>query len=128
MVMLRRFARLGKKYRDGQAIIRQGLKDECMHVVQDGEVQALLETPEGTVELEVLKPGDMFGEMALFTNTPYEATYIAKGPTRIITIDRKLFLKRISEDPTLAFHLVQELARRIQALETEVQHLKADIS
>lgn len=128
MVMLRRFAKLGKEYRDGQAIVQQGEKDECMHVVQDGEVQALLETPEGAVELEILKPGDMFGEMALFTHTPYEATYVAKGPARIITIDKKLFLKRITEDPTLAFHLVQELARRIQALETEVQQLKANTS
>ena len=124
--MFRRFAKLGKEYSDGDVIARQGEKGDYMYVVEEGEVQAMLETPPGIeIQVEILKPGDIFGEMVLFTGASYAATYIARGVTRVISIDKGLFLKRISEDPSLAFHMVRELAMRIQKLEKEIVLLKS---
>jgi len=35
-------------------------------------------------------------------------------------VDKKNFLRRIHEDPTMAFRLVEELSRRIQELNEDI--------
>ena len=37
-------ARLGKKFKEGEVIFRQGDSGDCMYVIQTGEVEALAES------------------------------------------------------------------------------------
>ena len=72
-------ARLGKKYSDGEVIVRQGDKGNCMFVIQQGEVDVLANTDDGELQLRTLGPNDFFGEMALFEEEVRTATIRARG-------------------------------------------------
>ncbi len=116
---------LGKVYRGGDVIIRQGDAGNCMYVIQDGEVEVIRSHNGSTVPLAVLGQGDIFGELSLFGNDKRSATVRALGDARIITVDKKTFLRRIQEDLTLSFRIFQTMADRINNMNAELTVLKA---
>ena len=120
-----RIGALGKTYEDGQHITKQGESGQCMYIVQQGCVEVVVEGQEGEVVLARIETGDVFGEMALFTGEPRSASVRAQGSARVLTVDKRGFLRRIHEDPSLAFHILQRMSERIQALDEEVVRLRS---
>ena len=116
---------LGKIYNDTEIIVKQGDKGDCFYVVQDGLVEVIEETDRGAVQLAMRGEGEFFGEMAIFEQQVRSATVRALGDARVLTIDKKNFLRRIHEDPSLAFHLIQSLSSRIRELSAEVAQIRA---
>lgn len=115
---------LGKEYHDGEVIVRQGEVGDCMYEIQKGEVEVLQQIEEKQVLLAVLGKGDFFGEMALFEHEVRSATVRAQGKVRVLTVDKKTLMRRISEDPTLAFRIVERLSHRVRELDAELVRLK----
>lgn len=109
-------ARLGKEYKEGEVIVRQGETGDCMFVIQKGEVEAIAETDGRQIRLRTMGPNEFFGEMALFEKEVRSATIRATQPTHVLTIDKKNFLGGIHEDPSLAFRIVQTMSQRIRDL------------
>lgn len=119
---------LGKVYGDGEVIVRQGESGDCMYVVQQGLVEVVHETESGPQLLATLGEGEFFGEMVIFERAPRSATVRARGDVRLLTVDRGTFLRRISEDPSLAFRIVKKMSQRIRELNAEVAVLKGGAS
>jgi CRP/FNR family cyclic AMP-dependent transcriptional regulator len=117
---------LGKVFADGEEIVRQGDEGNCMYVIQAGEVDVVRDDGGGEVRLAVLGEGDVFGEMALFDREARSATVRARGEARVLTLDRKTFMRRVHEDPSVAFRILQRMSHRIRQLNEEVVRLKAD--
>jgi CRP-like cAMP-binding protein len=115
---------LGKVYQEGEVIVRQGEVGDCMYVIQEGQVEVMLEKDGEEVRLAVRGEGEFFGEMAIFEREVRMATVRALGQARVLTIDKKNFLRRIHEDPSLAYRIVQTMSRRIRELSAEVAQLK----
>lgn len=111
---------LGKLYRDGEAIVHEGDEGDCMYVVQAGRADVVERAADGEVRLATLGPGDFFGEMALFDRETRSATVRAVGEVRMLTVDKRTFLARIHEDPSLAVRVMQSMAQRIRTLNAEV--------
>ena len=114
---------LGKVYGDGEEIVRQGETGDCMYVIQTGQAEAIQGKEGKEVRLAVLGVGDVFGEMALFERMPRSATVRALGDVRVLTIDKKTFLRQVHEDPSLAFRILQKMSYRIRELDTELFRL-----
>lgn len=110
---------LGKVFEDGEIIVRQGDEGNCMYVIQDGRVEVVRTQGDDIVRLAVLNQGDFFGEMAIFEKEVRSATVRALERTRVLTVDKRTFLRRIQEDPTLAFRVVEAMSRRIKRLNEE---------
>ena len=119
---------LGREYQNGEVIVRQGEVGECMFVVLEGEVEVLLEKDGQVIRLATRREGDFFGEMAIFEQEVRMATVRAFGPgrIRILSIDKMNFLRRIHEDPSLAYRIVETMSQRIRELSKEVAGLKID--
>ena len=115
---------LGRVYTDGEVIVRQGEPGDCMYVVQQGHVEVMHETEAGSHILATLGEGDFFGEMVIFDRSPRSATVRAQGDVRLLTVDKGTFLRRISEDPSLAFRIVRKMSQRIRELNAEVAAVK----
>lgn len=114
---------LGREYQDGEVIFSQGERGEVMYIVQEGCVEVCMLCDGKEMPMRLLKRGEYLGEMALFTGEVRSATARSKGPSRLLTVDKKNFKRRISEDPTVAFRLVQSLIERIQDLNQDVDVL-----
>ena len=119
---------LGKLYADGEVVVRQGETGNCMFVIQSGGAEVVRESKDGEVLLETLKKGDTFGEMAIFEREARSATVRALGEARILTIDKRTFLRRVQEDPTLAFNILNTLCGRIRHQNSEIVDLSHRLS
>jgi len=117
---------LGKIYHDGEVIIRQGDVGDCMFVIQEGKVEVILETGDKEVLLVVHGEGEFFGEMAIFDRDVRSATIRALGETRVLTVDKKNFMRRVHADPALAFRLVETMSRRIRELVDLIAKLESE--
>lgn len=115
---------LGKIYQDGEIIIRQGDIGDCMYVIQQGKVEILIEEGGKEMQLAIRREGEIFGEMAIFEKERRSATVRAVGRVRLLTVDEKNFIRRVHEDPSLAYRMVRMMAHRIRELSNEVARLK----
>ena len=115
---------LGKIYQDGEIIIRQGEVGNSMYVIQEGKVEILVEQNGNEVRLAVRSDGDFIGEMAIFDRDVRSATVRALGQVRVLTVDKKNFLRRIHQDPSLAFRIVETMSLRIRELNDEIARIK----
>ncbi len=115
---------LGRVYNDGEVIIRQGEAGDCMYEIQSGEVEVIQEKSGKEICLAVLGKGDFFGEMAIFEHEVRSATVRALGEVRALTIDKRTFLRRITEDPSLAFRIVERMSHRIREMNNKLVRLK----
>jgi CRP-like cAMP-binding protein len=111
---------LGKEYKDGEIIFRQGDRGDCMYVIQGGEVEIVHRKGDKEYCLDVLGEGDFFGEMGLFEEEVRSVTARAAGRVWIYTPEKTMLLRRIHEDPSLAFRVIERMSRRIRRLETAV--------
>lgn len=119
---------LGSVYADGEAIVRQGERGECMYVIQEGRVRVFVERDGREVLLR--EPGEsetVIGEMALLGPEVRSATVRAHGEARVLTIDRKSFLRRVHEDPSVVFEVVRTLSLRVRELSAEVSRLRGEL-
>ncbi|HXI20548.1 MAG TPA: cyclic nucleotide-binding domain-containing protein [Gemmatimonadales bacterium] len=116
---------VGRLYHDGEVIIRQGEAADGLFVVLDGQLEILSEHDGKETRIRIAGAGELIGEMAVFERQVRSATVRALGEARLLTVDRKNFLRRINEDPSLAFRMVETMSRRIRELSEEIVRLKA---
>ncbi len=117
--------RLGKVYPDGAVIIREGETGDRMFMIQSGRVRVTRQADGDDVTLTELGAGDFFGEMALIEREVRSATVRALGEVSLLSIDKKSFLRRVHEDPSLAYRILERMSHRIRELSDELAALKA---
>lgn len=119
-----RTSELGKVFSDGQIIVRQGEAGDVMFEILNGRVEVLQVKDGKEIRLAVLEKRDFFGEMAIFEREVRSATVRALGEVRVLTIDKKILLRRISEDPSLALRILEKMSHRIRELDDELVRLR----
>lgn len=115
---------IGRDYGDGEVICREGEVADRMYVVQAGCVEVVRDEQGQEVRLAELGAGDIFGEMAIIDRKPRSATVRAKGAARVLTLDKRGFLRSVHEDPSLAYRILMDMSERIRRLDAEVVRLQ----
>lgn len=100
---------------DGAAIYARGEPGDCAYIVTRGRVRIGNEAP-----IEVLCPGEVFGEMELLDGGPRCLAAVAVGPTEVMAIEPALFEVLIRDDPDFAVTLLRLTARRLRAAMAEL--------
>jgi CRP-like cAMP-binding protein len=77
------------------------------------------------VRLAIREAGQSIGEMEIFDRQTRVATVRALGQARILTVDKRNIVRRIHEDPSLAYHMMQTMSHRIRELSAELARLEA---
>jgi CRP-like cAMP-binding protein len=116
---------LGRVYHDGEVVVRQGEVGDAMFVIQEGRLEILSESQGMELRIRIAGKDELIGEMAVFEREVRSATVRALGEARVLTLDRRNFLRRINEDPSLAFRVVEMMSRRVRELSAEIVRLKA---
>lgn len=107
------FERFAKKYEPEQVIISEFEPGDCFYLIQSGEVQ-LIKCVNGTKKnLDILKPGEFFGEMAILDNSPRSATCVAIGNVEVLEFNKENFSLLITGNPQIALILLKLFCKRI---------------
>ena len=94
-------------FRSGQYIFREGESGNRLYLVVEGEVRISRDVPgSGEEALAGLKPGSLFGEMAVFDRHERSTDAISNGGTRCLTIARADFEMLLDFNRELAYKIL----------------------
>jgi ABC-type bacteriocin/lantibiotic exporter with double-glycine peptidase domain/CRP-like cAMP-binding protein len=86
----------------GEAVVHQGDPPDAYYVIVAGTARVVIENEDGhEVSLNVLGPGDAFGEAALLEGTPRTATVRASHPLTVLRLDRGVFQALVDTYPSV---------------------------
>ena len=115
---------LGKTYKDGEIICREGNEGRSMFVIQSGIVEISKNLNGGEIVLRTMKKGEIFGEIALFDRMARSATVKALGEAIVLRVDKQGFFAKACKDPTLTFNILEGMSKRIRDLTRELSKYK----
>ncbi|HEY3075520.1 MAG TPA: HlyD family type I secretion periplasmic adaptor subunit [Burkholderiales bacterium] len=112
-----------QRFEQGAVIFAEGAGGEVAYIVREGEVDILKGAGAQPVLLRTLRPGDMFGEMALITTNPRAATALAKTSVVLEVVDRIAFARLLQTDSEFAMLTIRRLAGMVP--ETQARLISA---
>ena len=81
-------------FEDGKIICTQGDEGNYFYIIKEGEaVCSQLNAAGEDKEVATLSTGSYFGEIALLTSKPRQATVKAKGTLKVLAVDRATFTR-----------------------------------
>jgi len=96
-----------RDYPAGGVVMRRGQPGDCMYFIADGEVE--IQLPGQNV---YLISGQFFGEVALLTGAPRNATVVATQPSTLLSLDIVDFHELLARQPELARIIHEEAQHR----------------
>lgn len=98
-----------------ELIFQQGDAGDTLYAVISGQVRISVSAEDGKeIFLNIMEPGDAFGEIALIDGEPRTATATAITDVGLITIERKRFMNLMEQEPKLAIHLLHVFCERLR--------------
>jgi CRP-like cAMP-binding protein len=105
-----------EKYQSGEYIFREGESGNRLYLIVEGEVRISRDVPgSGEEALAVLKPGALFGEMAVFDRSERSTHAISNGGTTVLTITRPDFEMLLDFNREMAYKVLWSVTRLLSA-------------
>jgi CRP/FNR family transcriptional regulator, cyclic AMP receptor protein len=117
------FQRFGKEFPKATVLFREGETGKEMYVLQAGQVVITKKVREEVKTLATLGPGEFFGEMALISNKPRNATATVADAARLLVIDPKTFEGMIRSNSEIAVRMIKKLAERLGEADSQIETL-----
>jgi putative ABC transport system ATP-binding protein len=86
---------------DGDVLTRQGDMGDLFYLIREGQVDIHVADGAGDRVVATLGVGQYFGERALITGEPRNATVVARGDGMVYALDKKNFTDALAKTPTL---------------------------
>jgi voltage-gated potassium channel len=94
-----------KLFQRNEEIFKKGDEGDAMFIIEQGQVKVDLEDP------VYLGPGDFFGEMALISNSPRNATLVATDDSKLFEL-KKSDLEELFDEHEVLFRELEETIKK----------------
>jgi CRP-like cAMP-binding protein len=113
-----------RRFRRGEVIFHQGDPGDALFIVMSGAIKIMLPSDTGDEAiLATLRPGDVFGELALLDGAPRSATAVALEPTETLILPRLQFRELLATEPAVRDALLASIAAELRRLTNHVEEL-----
>ena len=103
-----------RSYQAGQVIFLQGEPADRLYILESGWVKSVRMSPDGREQaLLFLHPGEVFGDVAVFTGVPYPGTVLALEPVKLWSISKIEVMRLIKQHNELSVAIIRRLSERI---------------
>lgn len=113
----------GRRYTNGEYLFREGDTSREVFMLQEGRVRVVKRVRNVERSMQILKPGDLFGEGALLPATPRNASAMALSDVLVLALDPDTFGQLLQGSSQVALRLVQQLVRRLRDAEEQVENM-----
>ncbi|MBQ9283159.1 MAG: cyclic nucleotide-binding domain-containing protein [Treponema sp.] len=109
-----------RKYPRGSMVFSEAQKGLDMFIIKSGSIK-ISKVVDGTeVTLAMLKPGDMFGEMALLERKPRSANAIATEDCVLMSINMQNFNQMVATQAQMVDRLTTTLSERLWSMQRQL--------
>lgn len=104
-----------RQYPAGQIVLLEGAASSVLYVVQAGRLKLFKTSARGREQvLRLLRPGDMFNEVAVFDEGPNPASAQAIEDCTLYLLRRRDLMRFMAERPGVALAITSTFARRLR--------------
>jgi CRP/FNR family transcriptional regulator len=115
---------LNRSYKKGQIIFSEGDEGAGFYVVISGRVKIFKLSPDGKEQiLHMMEPGEIFGEVPVFTGQGYPAFAEAHINCSLLFFPRIAFIELIRKDPSLSLNMLAVLSWRLRKFAALIEDL-----
>ena len=109
-------------FEKGQTVVQQGEPCTGFHVVVYGQVKLGFTSPQGVEKVvEIVRPGQSFGEALMFLDKPYIVFAQALADTMLLHVAKQVVFDELAHDPLFARRMLSGLSRRLHGLVRDVE-------
>jgi CRP-like cAMP-binding protein len=102
-------------YQPGQVIVAQGESGRGLYVLASGRAEVRKESrAQESVALNLLGPGQVFGEMALLDDAQRSASVVAQETSQCLVLAKQDFLAALEVHPEIAVPVLRIISRRLR--------------
>jgi CRP/FNR family cyclic AMP-dependent transcriptional regulator len=113
-----------RTYPSNTILISEGDSTDSLYVMLEGKVKVFASDQQGKeVILNILGPGEYFGELALLDDEPRSASVRTMAPTKVMVITKHDFKTCLATDSEMAYKLIKVLIGHVRALTSNVKSL-----
>ncbi|WP_068635178.1 Crp/Fnr family transcriptional regulator [Thauera butanivorans] len=119
-----RFARGVREIRaaKGEILFHRG--DTCtgFHLILSGQIKLAFTSSEGNEKVvDILRPGQSFGEAVMFMDKPYVVMAQALTDSALLHIGKQVLFEEMSNDPDFCHKIIAGLSQRLHRLMGDVE-------
>lgn len=101
-----------EKYPNGEVIFHQGDEGDKFYLIREGQVEVLIDGPDGPRVVARLEKGNIFGEMSLLKHQPRNATVRAVDEVELCVLGRDDFQAAMERSVSFRDQLLRTYAGR----------------
>ena len=106
---------------EGEVLFEQGDEGDALYAIISGSLEFSILSREGRkLSLDVMRPGALFGEIALFDPGTRTATVTALEPSRVRGVKNGDVLSAIRSKPELAIDMIQLAGERMRWMSSQL--------
>ena len=99
----------------GEVLFEQGDEGDALYAILEGTLEASFLAMSGRkLSLSLMRPGEVFGEIALFDNGPRTATITAAEPSQVLRVRRQDVMQQLRQQPDLAVDMIRLAGLRMR--------------
>jgi CRP/FNR family cyclic AMP-dependent transcriptional regulator len=108
----------------GATLFSKGDPGNCLYAVISGTVKMSVSSADGrSAILNLVGPGEIFGEMALLDGLARSAAATANTNCEVFVIDRREFIPFVRGQPALAMKFIELLCTRLRSTSDQVEQI-----
>lgn len=107
------FDRFAVTYKKGTMIFCEYEPGNAFYLIQSGQVQITKVMGDIEKTIDILQPGELFGEMAILEEAPRSASAIAVDDVTVLEFNRENFEILLKGNPQIALKLLKTFVKRI---------------
>ena len=107
------FERFAVTFQPGDVIFCEYEPGDNFYLIQSGRVQIVKILGDIEKNIDILYPGEIFGEMAILEEAPRSATVVAIDRVKALEFNRENFEVLMKGNPQIAFKLLKLFTKRI---------------
>lgn len=112
-VDLSMFERFAVTFQPGDVIFCEYEPGDNFYLIQNGRVQIVKIMGDIEKNIDILYPGEIFGEMAILEEAPRSATVVAMDKVKALEFNRENFEVLMKGNPQIALKLLKLFTKRI---------------
>ncbi|KUJ79900.1 Crp/Fnr family transcriptional regulator [Ruegeria profundi] len=99
----------------GDVLFEQGDEGDALYAILEGTLEVSFLAMSGRkLSLTLMRPGEVFGEIALFDSGPRTATVVAAEPSRVLRVRQGDVMNQIRQHPDLAVDMIRLAGQRMR--------------
>lgn len=113
-----------RSYPANTVLITEGDSTDSLYIILEGEMKVYVSDDQGKEAiLNILGPGEYFGELALLDDAPRSASVMTLAPSKVMIVSKADFKRCLASNPELAYNLIISLTQQIRSLTDSVKNL-----